>query len=303
MKLLRRLLVGVVVTVAALAALLVGSVVVDRALSGGRLQAVTNVEIPNASGPVIRAYVARPAAPGPHPAVIMIHEFYGLNADIRAKADLLAEEGYVVVAPDMFRGTTTSWIPSAIYQVVSTPPEQITADVEAVYQWLGGQPEVRADRIGILGFCFGGRTSLQYSLRQPGLAATVVLYGQVTGDVEALRAISGPVLGIFGGADQSIPLEEVRAFETGLAAAGVPHQISVYDGEPHAFVTSVEAIRAGGAPGRAWAELTTFLRAALHGEATARRPTTPAHGMLANDWGYWLLLAYEHTLGSGAHSH
>jgi carboxymethylenebutenolidase len=165
MKLFRRLVVGVVVAVMALAALLAGSVVVDRALSGGRLAAVTNTVIPGGAVPEIRAYVARPSSPGPHPAVIMIHEFWGLNADIRDKADLLAEEGYVVVAPDMFRGATTSWIPSAIYQVVSTPPEQITADVDEVYRWLAAQPEVRADRIGILGFCFGGRTSLQYSHR------------------------------------------------------------------------------------------------------------------------------------------
>ncbi len=298
------------VALAALVGLLAGAIAVDGLGGAGRLQAVANTVIPGAGGPDVRAYVARPAGTGPRPAgtgprpaVIMIHEFWGLNADIAAKADLLAQEGYLVVAPDMFRGSTTGFIPRAIYQVISTPAAQINADVDAVFNWLAAQPEVQADRIAIMGFCFGGRTSLLYSLEQPQLAATVVLYGQVTGDADALRALSGPVLGIFGGADTSIPLDEVRAFEAGLEAAGVPHQVSVYDGQPHAFVSSVAGIQAGGAQGQAWAEVTAFLKQALQGDGAGARPVRPGTPVALDDWGYWLSLAYEHAFGAGAHPH
>ncbi len=302
MKLVRRLLIAAALLVAALVVFLFGSVFVDGLFSSGRLDAVTNTRIPNPSGPEIRAYVAKPATPGPSPAVIMIHEFWGLNEDIRQKADLLAESGYLVVAPDMFRGSSTGWVPRAIYQVVSTPVEQINADAGAVFDWLAAQPEVQADRIAILGFCFGGRTAMLFSLQQPKLAGTVIFYGSPVTDAERLKALPGPVLGIFGGADNSIPLEVVRAFEAGLEQAGVPHTISIYDGQPHAFVSSVEGIRAGGVQGEAWNEMLQFLEETLKRGASAQR--APSALVRANDfigWGYLWALAWLHA-GAG-HSH
>lgn len=299
MKLLRRILMGISLVLAALVVLLFGSIAVDSLVGGGRLAAITNTSILAADGTEIPAYVARPSTPGPHPAVIMVHEFWGLTDSITKKADLLAQEGYVVIAPSMFRENTTDLLPRAIYQVVSTPPEQINADAEAVFQWLIDQPEVQADRIAIMGFCFGGRTSLQYSLQQPQLAATVIFYGSLETEPEKLKALSGPVLGIFGEADSSIPLDEVRAFESGLQAAGVPHQISIYPGQPHAFVESVAGIQAGGAQGQAWAELTAFLKENLQGETSSRRPVTPIMANEPIDWDYVLALAWLHA----GHSH
>jgi carboxymethylenebutenolidase len=288
---------------AALAVFLVLSVVIDRGLSGGRLEAVTNLNLPNPNGPAIRAFIARPAGPGPHPAVIMIHEFWGINGEIQGKAAALAEEGYVVIAPDLFRGTTTGWLPSAIYQTVSTKPEQVLSDLDAVFAWLAAQGEVQPNRIAILGFCFGGRTSLRYSLSNPQIAATVVLYGSPVTDAEQLKALSGPVLGIFGGADNSISLESVRAFDAALTEAAVPHQISIYEGQPHAFVKSIEEIRLGGPMAEAWDEVLAFLQHALKGEATAHQPTKPLHLVERVDWAYWLKVAYEHAVGALAHAH
>jgi carboxymethylenebutenolidase len=302
MKLIRRILLGVIVVVVALVVLVVGAVVVDGVMGGARLDALTNTRLPNANGPEVRAYVARPSTPGPHPAVIMIHEFWGLRDDIVGKAEALAEEGYLVVAPDMFRGSTASWVPRAIYQVVTTPPEQINTDLDAVFAWLATQPEVQADRIGIMGFCFGGRTSLLYSLHNDRLAATVILYGSLITEAEQLKALPGPVLGIFGGADNSIPVEEVRAFESALTVAGVPNEVTIYEGQPHAFVTSIEAIRQGGVQGQAWAQVLSFFKQNLQTAPTTRR-VTPSEVMASPDWGYWLMLAYEHTFGYGAHQH
>ncbi|RMG64397.1 MAG: dienelactone hydrolase family protein [Chloroflexi bacterium] len=241
-------------------ALLVGSVLVDTLLSHGRLDELTNMRIPNPNGPEIRAYVARPSAPGPHPTVIMIHEFWGLKPEILGKADALAQEGYIVVAPDLFRGITTSWIPRAIFNVISNPPAQVDGDLDAVYRWAASQPDVQADRIALMGFCFGGGTSIRYAVTNPSVAATVVFYGTPVTDPERLKGLGGPVLGIFGGADASIPIGIVNAFQDGLKAAGVLHQITVYDSQPHAFV---EAIRRGGAPGQAWDEFVYFLEQTL----------------------------------------
>lgn len=295
MKIFKRVLIGLGLLIGILAVLLVGAVMVDGFLTANRLDALTNARIPNANGPEIQAYVARPNTPGPHPAVIMIHEFWGFTEAIQHKADLLAKEGYVVIAPDMFRGSTANWVPRAIYQVVSTPVTQINADVDAVFNWLATQPEVDAGRIAIMGFCFGGRTSLQYSLQQPKLAATAIFYGSLETDAERLKALPGPVLGIFGEADSSIPLEEVRAFESGLQVAGVPHQISIYPGQPHAFVQSVAGIQAGGAQGQAWAEFTAFLKEALQSESSSRRLVTRIVVNEPVSWNYLLALAWLHA--------
>lgn len=301
-KLLKRILRIVIVLIALVLAGIAGVIAVDSLGMRGRVDALTNTRIANAKGPEIRAYIARPGTPGPHPAIIMVHEFWGIRSDLQGKADDLAARGYLVVAPDLFRGRTTNSVPSAIYNVVSNPPEQVDADVEAVYQWLVQQPDVQADRVAIMGFCFGGGTSIRYSVTNPKLAATVVFYGTPVTDPQKLKGLSGPVLGIFGGADTSIPIDSVRAFEAGLKSAGVVNEISIYDGEPHAFVKDMEGIRAGGAQGQAWEQLVKFLDTHLKHSAGVLRSATAQTPDLRLDVGYLLRLAYEHAFGShGAH--
>jgi carboxymethylenebutenolidase len=91
------------------------------------------------------------------------------------------------------------------------------------------------------------------------VAATGIFYGSLITDPAQLQALPGPVLGIFGATDQSIPVAEVQSFEQALNSAGVTNQITVYPGQGHAFVESIEGIRAGGAQGEAWQEFLTFL--------------------------------------------
>ncbi len=241
------------------------SIPIDAALGRNRVDGLTNTAIPHAAGPEVRAFVARPEGPGPHPAVIMIHEFWGLRPDIIGKAEALAAEGYVVIAPDTFRGGSTGWIPRAIFQTATTDVAQVNADLDAVYAWLAAQPDVQIERVAVMGFCYGGRTSLLYSLHNPQIAATGIFYGMTPTTPEQLRTLGGPVLGIFGGADTSIPLAEVGELEANLVAAGVPHTFRIFDGQPHAFVTNIEAIRAGGPQGEAWAMLLTFLAESIAG--------------------------------------
>ncbi len=291
---LRQIVVGLLALVLVVVGLLLGSIAVDAVVGGRRLDALVNATIPNPNGPPVRAYVARPAGTGPLPAVIMIHEFWGLKPDIVGKAEALAQEGYVVVAPDLFRGSTTSWIPRAIFQTVTTPAEQVDGDLGAVYTWLAQQPGVKRDHIAVMGFCFGGATALRYSLKNNQLAGTVVFYGSPITDPAQLKALSGPVLGIFGGADSSIPVANVRAFESALRQAGVPNQISIYDGQPHAFVKSIEEIRQGGPPQQAWNEMLAFLKQTLQGTQASQRDATPLSAASAPDLGYWMRLALAH---------
>jgi carboxymethylenebutenolidase len=301
-RIVKRVLLGFMAVVLAVVVVLGGLIVFEGTQGSARLNAITNTRIANPAGPEIRAYVARPAKPGPHPAVIMIHEFFGLNEEIIGKAQALAAEGYVVVTPDVFRGSTTQQIPRAIFQVITNPAEQVNTDVDAVMAWLVSQPEVQADRIGIMGFCFGGRTSLLYSLHNNQIAATVVLYGNPVTEAERLKSLPGPVLGIFGEADQSIPLDSVRKFEAALNEAGVPNDITIYPGQPHAFVTSIEAIRRGGPQAEAWQQVLTFFAQALQSNTSSSRVVSSTRADDAFGLEYLALLAFEHLRHDNTHA-
>ncbi len=303
MKVFKILLWSALLLLVALVLLLVGSVAIDYAAGRQRMDALTNTTIPGQNGaPDVRAFVAKPSGGGPFPAVIMIHEFFGLNESIVGKAQLLAEEGYFVVAPDTFRGSTTAWIPRAIYQVIKSKPEQVNQDLDSVYVWLQAQSEVAPARTGVMGFCYGGRAALTYSLVNADLAATVVFYGSPETDPQVLQAIPGPVLGIFGGADRSIPLEDVQSFDQALALAGIPHEVTVYEDQPHAFVTDVDSIQSDPVQAQAWAQMLDFLEEALKGDGGSRETGVASTYRQPFDWEYYLVLVYEHAFGmSGSH--
>ena len=304
MTVFKRVFLGLLILFITLTVLVAGSIAVDYIIGVDRLDSVANETIPGANGgPDIHAYVVKPNGEGPFPTVIVIHEFWGLNGAILGKADLLAEEGYLVVAPDTFRGSTTGWIPRAIYQVISTRPENVNADLDSVYAWLESQAEVDPARIAIAGFCYGGRTSLAYSLHNNRLAATVIFYGSPDTDPDILRNLPGPVLGIFGGADQSIPIEQVNAFDRALTEAGVPHEITVYEGQSHAFVEDAEGIKAGGAQAEAWDQMLAFLAANLKREATTKNAPALSDYRAPFAWKYYAMLVYEHAFGMARHIH
>jgi carboxymethylenebutenolidase len=304
MKLLKRVLLGILFLLVGFVVLLAGSIAVDSGLGTNRLDSIANMTIPGiGGGPDVRAYVAKPSGAEPFPTVIMIHEFWGLNDAIVGKADLLAQEGYLVIAPDTFRGSTTGWIPRALYQVVSSKAENVNADLDSVYAWLESQPDVDADRIAIAGFCYGGRTSLAYSLHNNQLAATVIFYGSPETDPAILKTLPGPVLGIFGSADQSIPVEQVNAFDAALTEAGVPHEITIYDGQPHAFVEDAEGIKAGGAQGAAWDQMLAFLETNLKDKATREGDFVSSGYRAPFAWKYYMMLVYEHAFGTANHFH
>ena len=304
MRILKRLLLGLLGIGIGFVIILAGSIAVDYAIGSARISTVTNTTIPGHNGgPDVRAFVAKPQGNGPFPVVIMIHEFFGLNESIVGKAIGLAENGYLVVAPDTFRGSITAWIPRAIYQVVTTKPEQVNQDLDTVYAWIKSQPNVATDHIGIVGFCYGGRTSLTYSLHNDQLAATVIFYGSPVTDPQVLESLPGPVLGIFGGEDSSIPIEDVRAFKTALDQAGIPNEVTIYEGQPHAFVTDIEAIRSGGIQGEAWTQMLGFLDENLKHSSSFQEHTQHIAYNEPFEWRYYLKLAYEHAVRTSSHHH
>jgi len=264
-----RILLVLLLVVVAFAGFLVLSVPVDAWRTRGQIERVTNTVIPASSeaGSVdVRAWVARPVEGIPagerRPAVIMIHEFWGMRDEIAGKAEALAnEEGYVVVAPDTYRGQVTGWIPRAIWLTLSTQDERVHADLDTIYAWLQAQPDVDPEKIVVMGFCYGGGKALSYSLTNAGLAGTGVFYGSLISDAARLAALPGPVLGIFGETDTRPSPADVAAFEAGLQEAGIEHQLTIYPGVGHAFVQSIEAVRSDPTQGAAWAEFTAWLEA------------------------------------------
>jgi carboxymethylenebutenolidase len=173
------------------------------------------------------------------PAVVMIHEWWGLNDNIKDMANELASEGYVVLAADLFNGEVATETNRAreLSSSVRDNPEQAITNLQSAVQYLASLPNVNSSRIASLGWCFGGGQSLQLALNseQNPLAATVIYYGNLVNDTNKISKIKWPVLGIFGDQDQSIPVESVNAFEQVLNKTGVTNEIYIYPGVGHAF--------------------------------------------------------------------
>ena len=220
-----------------------------------------NVSYPGPNGVTISGYLAVPQGDGPFPAVLMIHEWWGLNKDTAKLANALAAEGYVVLAADAFRGSVATTAQAAREQVQSTPREQIAADLDAAFDFLQSLPRVKADKIASLGFCFGGTQSMYMGTRNPELSAVVIFYGGgpiTSADQLGQMRSAGPVLGIYGEEDRGIPVEQVEAFKSALATKKVEHTIEVYPGVGHAFVKS-DTYNAGGTAQKAWSQMVNFL--------------------------------------------
>lgn len=258
MKIIKRIL-FINIAIIVIAGLSIGAIIgLDATISGRTASLFTNITYPGKDATTLRAYLAKPKTPGPHPAMIMIHEFYGLNEDIVSKANKLANEGYVVLAVDAYRNATTQSIPRAIYLVSTTSNDQIQDDIGAGFRYLENLSDVDPKRIGIMGFCFGGGQSLRHGVQNAKLAATVVFYGSLVTNPIELGVLRGPVLGIFGETDRAPSPEQAAAFKKALDVKNIKNQITVYPGVGHAFINS-ENLNNPGPAGDAWKELLSFL--------------------------------------------
>lgn len=201
--------------------------------------------------------LAKPVQAGNYPGVVMIHENRGLRPEIRATAEQLASQGYIVLAVDLYDGKVveTQEEARAISNIVSQ--EKRVENLRAAVAYLKKEG---ASKIASLGWCFGGRQSVELAISGEKLDATVVYYGGgMATSTEQLAPIKWPVLGIFGGADQAIPPEMVQAFETSLNTLGVPNEIYIYSGVGHAFANPSGMNYAPEETKDAWAKTLNFL--------------------------------------------
>lgn len=201
------------------------------------------------------------------PAVVIIHEWLGLNEHIKNQADILAKEGYVVLAVDLYGDevATDSNRAMELASSVRNDPDSAIDNLQSAVNYIKSLEIVDGSRIASLGWCFGGDWSLQLALNssENPLAATVIYYGRPVTDIASLTSIDWPILGIFGDQDQSIPVESVKQFASALNASDVTNEIFLYEGVGHAFANPSRDNYAPKETTDAWQKTIGFLRTYL----------------------------------------
>lgn len=186
------------------------------------------------NGQKVGAYLATPSGAGPFPAVIVIQEWWGLNAHIKEVAERYTREGYVALAPDLYHGKVTDDPNEAGKLMGALNRDEAIKDLTGGIQYLKSQKTVRADRIGVTGFCMGGSFALLLPCKTKEIKAAAPYYGEVP-DEATLRGLACPVLYIYGDADFWITRDDVRRLEEGLKKLGKPGEVKIYPGAPHGF--------------------------------------------------------------------
>jgi len=183
----------------------------------------------------VAGYLALPESPGRHPALVVIHEWWGLNDWVKEQAQKFAEQGYVALAPDLYHGKVAA-DPSEAHELSrGMPQDRAARDLKAAFAYLAARSDVQKEKIGSVGWCMGGGLSLQLAVNESHLAACVVNYGAMPTDAADIQKIHAPVLGNFGADDRGISADAVRAFEKALQGAGKSADMKIYDGAGHAF--------------------------------------------------------------------
>ena len=213
---------------------------VSLLLAAGSSLAMTGKTVSYKSGDeTVSGYLALPAGAGKHPALVVVHEWWGLNDWVRAKADRFSRDGYVVLALDLYRGKTAGPNPDLAHQLMRGMPEdRALRDLKAAFDYLASRDDVDPSRIGSIGWCMGGGYSLALAIEEPKLAACVVDYGRLVTDPATIARIQAPLLGNFGAEDQGIPPASVEAFEKQAKAAGKSVDFKIYAGAGHGFASN-----------------------------------------------------------------
>jgi carboxymethylenebutenolidase len=256
---------------------LVGSV---DAQSGVPLQPTQGDELPPAivgkAGPLAgelvgyfdgdeaaQGYLAVPEGDGPHPAVILIHEWNGLVQRVKETADSFAAEGYVALAADLYSGRTGSNPQENMALVRETlgKPESIIANLDAAVAFLKGRDDTTG-KIATIGWCYGGGVALSFAMGGEHHDGTAIFYGRLLGDPEQMAQIDHPVYGTFAKNDQGIPVESVDNFVATLRAAGIENDVHIYDHISHGFWLHVDSNAEVNTPAAqdAWTRLKAYLK-------------------------------------------
>src|ERR1044071_390739 len=193
--------------------------------------AVTNTKFGDASG-----YLAAPSTPGKKGAVLLIHEWWGLDDWIKQQTDHFAQQGYVALAVDLYRGRVTNNPDEAHELMRGLPDDRALADMKAAVDYLASREDVDPKHIGVIGWCMGGGKALLLTVNEPRLVASAINYGALVTDPAAITKINAKILGNFGEADRGIPAEDVKKFGGELTKYGKLGDIKIYPGAGHAFM-------------------------------------------------------------------
>lgn len=208
----------------------------------------------------VKGYYVHPEDDANYPGVVMVHEWWGLNDQIKSVADELAKEGYQVLAVDLYNGKVASSPDEARAQTSALNQEEAIKNMRAAVDYINDR---HAPHIATLGWCFGGGQTLQLSLSGQDLAGAVIYYGNLTSDKEKLKAIKWPILGIFGDKDTSISVYSVKSFENALNELGIENDITIYPGVGHAFANPTGQNFAPTETKDAWKKTLEFLEQVL----------------------------------------
>ena len=218
------------------------------------------IDLPGTS---TRAYLSLPVGQAaPMPAITVIHEWWGLNDNVKHWADRLAQEGYAALAVDLYEGKVATTPDEAMAAMQAVDPARAREILLAAHRFLATDASIQASKRGSIGWCFGGGQSLQLAIAAPDLDACVIYYGFLVTDPAQLAAIKAPICGIFANKDQNITPADVAAFDAGLTAAGVPHEIHGFDAD-HAFANPSGSRYDQPAATAAWEKARAFLAAHL----------------------------------------
>src|ERR1700723_3307405 len=183
----------------------------------------------------VQAMLYTPSGKGPFPAIIVVHEYWGLNGWVKEQASKLADEGYEALAIDLYRGKVATTPDMAHELMRGVPEDRAKRDLHAAFEFLQSQPNVNKNRIGSIGWCMGGGYALDVALEEPTLAVDVINYGHLATDADSIKKINAPILGLFGGQDQGITPDDVHKFEAAMKQQGKKIEIKIYDDAGHAF--------------------------------------------------------------------
>jgi carboxymethylenebutenolidase len=206
------------------------------------------VKIPVKDGE-IPGYRAMPASGGPFPVVLVVQEIFGVHEHIKDLSRRLAKLGYLAIAPELYarQGDVSKMedIQAIISKVVSRVPDaQVLEDLDSATAWVKASGKGDVARLAVTGYCWGGRIVWLYAAHNPNVKAGAAWYGRLVGQPDALHpqnpidlvsALKAPVLGLYGGADQGIPVASVEKMRDALKDAGKTADIVVYPDTPHGF--------------------------------------------------------------------
>jgi carboxymethylenebutenolidase len=210
-----------------------------------------------------RAYLSLPkGGTGPFPAVVVIHEWWGLNEHIEHWTDRLAAAGFAALAVDLYGGKVATTPDDAMAAMKAVDSTKASATIQAALDFLATDPRIKAPKRGVIGWCFGGAWSLQTAIAHPELSAAVIYYGHLDVEPGSIPKIKAKVLGVFGNKDTAIPPAAVDAFDAALTAAKIDHTIHRYDAD-HGFANPSGERYDETAAADAWAKVLAFLQQTL----------------------------------------